>query len=99
VTELVMNAAKHAFPNRFRGRIHVEVYAPDGMAWCCTVRDNGCGIRNAAGGGAGSRIVDALVQMLDGQIAVDSGTEGTTVTVRFPAPLSKQRTPPAEVTE
>jgi two-component sensor histidine kinase len=94
VAELVMNAAKHAFPERSDGRIRVEIYAPDGMAWCCTVADNGCGMRNAAAGGAGSRIVDALVQMLEGQIAIDTGPAGTAVTIRFPAPLLKQVPPP-----
>ena len=83
VAELVMNAAKHAFPGRTDGRVRVDMYAPDGMAWCCTVSDNGCGMRNACGG-AGSRIVNALVQLLDGQMAVDTGLGGTTVTIQFP---------------
>lgn len=89
ISELVMNAAKHAFPDRTEGRVRIEIYAPDGMAWCCTVADNGCGIGKTAAGGTGSRIVDTLVQMLDGQLAVDSGPSGTTIVLRFPAPLPK----------
>lgn len=92
VSELVMNAAKHAFSGRAGGYIRVEVYAPDGMAWNCTVSDNGCGMRQASGG-TGSRIVDSLVQMLEGRIAVDTGRGGTTTRICFPAPLPKARPP------
>ena len=91
VSELVMNAAKHAFPERTGGRIRVELYAPDGMAWCCTVSDNGCGMRKTTAAGAGSRIVDSLVRMLEGEMAIDSGAAGTAVTIRFPVPLPKSR--------
>lgn len=85
ISELVMNAAKHAFPGRTEGCVRIEISAPDGMAWCCTVADNGCGIGKTAAGGTGSQIVDTLVQMLDGQMAVDTGSSGTTIVLRFPA--------------
>jgi two-component sensor histidine kinase len=84
IAELAMNAAKHAFAGRSDGHIRVELCAPDGIAWCCTVADNGCGMRNARLG-AGSRIVDALIQMLDGQMVIDTCPAGTTVTIQFPA--------------
>jgi two-component sensor histidine kinase len=83
VAELVTNAAKHAFPDRHNGCVRVEIYALDAMAWCCTVTDNGCGIRPITGG-TGSQIVNALVQMLDGQMSIDTGRAGTTVTILFP---------------
>lgn len=89
VAELVMNAAKHAFTDQSYARIRIEAHAPDGLVWVCTVSDNGCGMRNTTAEGAGSRIVDALVQMLDGQLEIDSGPTGTAVTICFPAPLPK----------
>jgi two-component sensor histidine kinase len=42
LTELVTNAAKHAFPNRNDALIRIETANRDG-AWFCTVIDNGIG--------------------------------------------------------
>ena len=83
VAELVMNAAKHAFSHHSDGCVRVEIYALDAMAWCCKVADNGCGMRSASRG-TGSQIVNALLQMLDGRMSIDTSRVGTTVTILFP---------------
>ena len=44
VTELVINALKHAFPDHRKGKIVVS-YHCDGDAWTLSVADDGVGIR------------------------------------------------------
>lgn len=88
VAELVMNAAKHGFPDRAHGCVRIDIHAPDGMVWCCTVRDNGCGIK-ASRQGAGSRIVKDLVQLLRALMHVETGPTGTTVTIVLPIPVAE----------
>ena len=43
VTELVINALKHAFPRHRKGEILVD-YRADGAAWTLSVRDTGIGM-------------------------------------------------------
>jgi two-component sensor histidine kinase len=86
LSELVMNAAKHGFQGRSDGRVRIEILAPDGMAWCCSVADDGCGMQSGQQG-AGSGILDTLIQMLDGRMVVETSPHGTTVTILFPASL------------
>jgi two-component sensor histidine kinase len=81
ITELVMNAAKHAFPDGNCGRVRIEVLARD-ECWCCTVSDNGVGMQNAFRG-TGSRITDCLIEALDGQLAIRAGTDGTATSIVF----------------
>jgi chemotaxis protein methyltransferase CheR len=69
VTELVINALKHAFPkDRPDGRIIVS-YEIDGSDWKLAVSDNGIGkpdvISHPAKGGLGTTLVKALAQDLD----------------------------------
>ena len=59
VTELVINALKHAFPDRASGTIKVG-YRSDGPAWRLSVSDDGIGMSampEAARSGLGSSIV------------------------------------------
>jgi two-component sensor histidine kinase len=55
VTELVINALKHAFPDARPGRIEVG-YAAEGQNWTLSVRDDGVGLppNVGAGGGGGA---------------------------------------------
>ena len=46
VTELVINALKHAFPVGHRGKILVDYHA-HGPQWALTVRDTGIGMPQA----------------------------------------------------
>lgn len=92
VTELVMNALKHAFPDdKAEGRITVA-YDMAGTNWKLSVSDNGIG--KPAGGfapaksGLGTGIIKALSHQLDAKVETLAGSEGTTVSIThatFPA--------------
>lgn len=83
VTELVMNALKHAFPKGAGGRI-VVTYGTDDGAWTLSVRDNGCGMpgrREAAGSGLGTSIVEALARQHGARVVVEAMSPGTSVSI------------------
>lgn len=83
VTELVINALKHAFPNGRKGNIEV-IYASRGPNWALTVRDDGGGMPtdpSNATPGLGTSIVRALVQQLKATIEVSGAHPGTSVSV------------------
>src|ERR1700676_2762216 len=72
VTELVINALKHGFPGRRRGKIMVG-YRSRGPAWTLSVGDNGVGMpkdASSAKPGLGTSIVGALAQQLDARVQV-----------------------------
>ena len=80
VTELVINALKHAFiAETATGRIMVT-YRVQGRGWRLTVSDNGVGKpngdRNLVATGLGKGIVAALVRQLDGRIETSTGPNG-----------------------
>jgi two-component sensor histidine kinase len=79
ITELVLNAAKHAFPRNISGRVRIELVEQDAH-WYCTVSDNGIGISTMSSR-SGSQITDSLVDALGGQLAVCSGPDGTAVSI------------------
>lgn len=85
VTELVINALKHAFPGHDRGG-HIDVdYRSDGAAWTLSVTDDGVGMpadHESAVPGLGTGIVDALAKNLDGTVTVTDQNPGTRVAVR-----------------
>jgi PAS domain S-box-containing protein len=84
VTELVMNALKHAFTGDVReGRVVVG-YEVKGDDWKLSVSDNGRGIPSIVSKkqiGLGTTLVKALAQRLDGKVASVTSGEGTTITV------------------
>ena len=83
VTELVINALKHAFPNDRRGKIEV-VYGSRGPNWALRVADDGVGMPADATNvkpGLGTSIVRALVQQLKATIEVSEARPGTSVSV------------------
>lgn len=85
VTELVINALKHAFPDEKAGAIVVE-YKSSGKNWTLTVSDNGIGMTvgsDAPEAGLGTGIVEALVKNLGGEIVVSDADPGTTVTIGY----------------
>jgi chemotaxis protein methyltransferase CheR len=91
VTELVMNALKHAFPPEKIGASIVVSYRMAGPDWKLTVSDNGIGeidIRSTVcTPGLGRRIIQLLAKQLDAQAAIVTGPAGTSVSVThaFPA--------------
>lgn len=83
VTELVINALKHAFPRRRKGKILVD-YRSDGPAWTLSVRDTGVGMpldHARAKPGLGTGIVEALARQLGATVDVASAKTGTTVSI------------------
>jgi two-component sensor histidine kinase len=83
VTELVINALKHAFPGHRHGSIAVT-YRSAGGKWSLSVGDDGIGMHTAgqaAKPGLGTGIVDALARQLDGDIAVTDSRPGTVVSI------------------
>jgi chemotaxis protein methyltransferase CheR len=90
VTELVINALKHAFPNDTQdGQVVVVSYETDGPDWKLVVSDNGIGKPDAAAtpakGGLGTTLVKALAQDLDARVDVVSGPSGMNVSVTHAA--------------
>jgi two-component sensor histidine kinase len=85
VTELVINAIKHAFPKRTSGgKITVSFEAEDG-AWLLSVSDNGAGMpvgKKRGKPGLGTGIVEALAKQLDATVTVLDAKPGTRVEVR-----------------
>lgn len=93
VTELVINALKHAFTDRDAGQILVT-YHSTGASWTLSVTDNGIGMptgSEAKKGGLGTSIVQALTTQLDSTIELSDAGPGTTVTVSHAETASKQR--------
>jgi two-component sensor histidine kinase len=85
VTELVINALKHAFkPGTRYGQIAVS-YEVSGTDWKLSVVDNGVGKPDGVfaqpKSGLGTGIVKALAKQLDSQVVTSSGPQGTAVTV------------------
>jgi two-component sensor histidine kinase len=85
VTELVINALKHAFPDPKRDGQVVVSYAVDGANWKLSVSDNGVGTADLRDGsktsGLGTSLVQALAQQLEAQVEVVSTSQGTTVSI------------------
>ena len=84
VTELVINALKHAFPDRNRpGHILVD-YRAQGAGFALTVSDNGVGIAASdepATPGLGTGIVDALSRHLGAVVERTDTAPGTKIAV------------------
>ncbi|MGZ5127848.1 MAG: sensor histidine kinase, partial [Burkholderiales bacterium] len=85
VTELVINALKHAFPSGCaQGAILVK-YENDESGWRLSVSDNGDGLgekgANGVHTGLGTSIVEALAQQLNAKVRKSAGPEGTMVSI------------------
>jgi two-component sensor histidine kinase len=96
VTELVINALKHAFPDDRRGNVLVD-YRSQGEDWKLSVSDDGVGTPEkmaAAKPGLGTGIVEALANQLDARIETEGGHPGTTVSVVHVAATDADRPAP-----
>ncbi|ABD07648.1 signal transduction histidine kinase [Rhodopseudomonas palustris HaA2] len=83
VTELVINALKHAFPDQPTGQIVID-YHSSGKDWTLSVADNGVGMPlggDAPKAGLGTGIVEALAKNLSGTVAATDANPGTIVTI------------------
>ena len=84
VTELVINALKHAFPDEQSGKITVG-YASAGVSgWTLSVGDNGVGMAKEpenAKSGLGTNIVRALARQLNATVSVVDDHPGTLISI------------------
>jgi two-component sensor histidine kinase len=84
VTELVINALKHAFPTSGEGRIMVDYHA-QGPNWTLSIGDNGVGMPKEAEPratpGLGTSIVEALARQLRARVRISDRMPGTLVSV------------------
>ena len=83
VTELVINALKHAFPDQQKGKIVVG-YKSRGPNWTLSVTDDGVGMPVEAANakpGLGTSIVEALAKQLRARVEVAPEHPGTTVSI------------------
>jgi two-component sensor histidine kinase len=81
VTELVINALKHAFPENRHGTITID-YESRGPNWHLSVSDDGVGMpagENKTKPGLGSGIVEALAKHIECVLRVDDAKPGTSV--------------------
>jgi two-component sensor histidine kinase len=88
VTELVINALKHAFPAVTRAGQVVVAYKVTGTNWKLSISDNGIGVPEGRArplgqekSGLGTSIVKALAQQLEAQVEAVSGPTGTIVSI------------------
>lgn len=83
VTELAINALKHAFPGDVEGCITVT-YTSEGPAWSLSVTDNGIGMPQPHGpamAGLGTSIVHALARQLRADVLLEDARPGVRVSV------------------
>ena len=85
VTELVINALKHAFPgDRAGGTVNVA-YDVAGPNWRLSVSDDGIGKPTShsdkSNPGLGTTIIEALARQLDALVNVAMDSQGTTVSI------------------
>jgi two-component sensor histidine kinase len=85
VTELVINALKHAFPDNRKGVISVD-YRKVGAGWVLSISDNGVGMKSPTlsgppTSGLGTSIVTALATQLKADVTVSDNKPGTCVRV------------------
>jgi two-component sensor histidine kinase len=83
ITELVINALKHAFPEQKQGKIIVD-YRSEGANWTLSVKDDGVGMpagKDKAKPGLGTGIVRALARQLKGRVRVADASPGTNFTL------------------
>jgi two-component sensor histidine kinase len=85
VTELVINAIKHAFPGDRTDSIVVVAYDPAAPNWRLSVSDNGIrkpeGELNPTSSGLGTTIVEALAKQLDARTEIVANAHGRTVSI------------------
>jgi two-component sensor histidine kinase len=97
ITELVINALKHAFPGRAPGKI-IVAYHSDGSEWSLSVRDTGVGLptgQHKAKPGLGSGIIEALAKHLKASVQVTALNPGLAVTISHDRQLGGHGNTPA----
>ena len=100
VTELVINALKHAFVGDRASDLLVVAYEAAETSWRLVISDNGIGIpegqvdADKPAPGLGTIIVEALAKQLDARVEVVRNQHGTTVSITH-GTLDRARPAPA----
>jgi PAS domain S-box-containing protein len=107
VTELVINALKHAFVGDRASNLLVVTYEAAETSWRLVISDNGIGTpeghmdSDKPAHGLGTIIVEALAKQLDARVEVMRNPHGTTVSITHgtldrarPAPARLAKRPP-----
>ena len=90
VTELVINALKHAFPGGRGGMILVD-YRVEPSGWTLSVSDDGIGMPAKASPaklGLGTTVVQALAQQLEARMGISDASPGARVAITHTAPAT-----------
>jgi PAS domain S-box-containing protein len=85
VTELVMNALKHAFPREKNDAAILVSYKVADADWKLTISDNGGGMPDRSAsqkkGGLGTSLVQSLAKQLEAGVETASDFHGTAITI------------------
>ncbi len=81
VTELIINALKHAFPETMKSGNIIVSYVIEGSTWTLTVGDDGVGRPEKSVPGLGTGIVDALAKQLKASVETRDAHPGTLTTI------------------
>jgi two-component sensor histidine kinase len=89
VTELIINAAKHAYPDRARGEVWVRVEPGGPDVARVSVRDEGVGVpadfETRRHGGLGMRLARALARQTDATFLIERRARGTVLVLEIPS--------------
>ena len=95
VTELVINAIKHAFNGTTKDGQIIVAFDVSGTDWKLSVTDNGIGTPDGVFAqpktGLGTGIVNALAKQLNAKVETLSGPRGTSVSVTHATFAAKAR--------
>jgi two-component sensor histidine kinase len=83
VTELVINALKHAFPGSRPGRV-VVAYEIEPEGWTLSVTDDGIGRPDPGRGakvGLGTSVVEALARQLGAHVVMSDARPGARIAI------------------
>jgi len=98
VTELVMNALKHAFPGERPDAAILVSYKVAETNWRLTISDNGIGKSDTGAGngkpGLGTSLIQALAKQLDAWVDTTSDAGGTSVSITHATFIAKETKPP-----
>jgi two-component sensor histidine kinase len=85
LTELVLNARKHAYPSG-KGQIRIKLQAVEPNRSVLSVEDDGIGVANGhavEASGLGSIIIKAMAQKLGADVSYDPSHKGTRAVISF----------------
>jgi two-component sensor histidine kinase len=89
VSEIIMNAAKHAHPTGLPVQMSIACRSDDGGCVTVEIADDGVGLPEgfdpATGGGVGFRLIRSLAQSLKAQLDIESDSLGLTFRVTLPS--------------